>query len=275
MGRIKRFINYFNYLTSGEPEGCTTNTGASRDPASPGITLSDPSLAERDEYWKTRQAMTHQEQMAEWEQSMEAMLAPYKTDAAYRDQLAFLRRLLKTHPTQSLDSVEVSARAIYRLFFEEGRGDIAFYCRRVVSISTNTREDIARNQHLITQLAIIYGTQTATRALPLIAALQDAQEQRNGHPASLPELSTVIGIDNKTGREVSLNQRAKVQGTYIIGENGTGKTNIIKTMVASDIQNGLGLCVIEPHGDLTSEILGLVPRQRQNDILTFPLCRFD
>jgi hypothetical protein len=195
---------------------------------------------------------------------MEAMLAPYKTDAAHQEQLAFLRRLLKTHPAQSLDTVEVSAAAIYRLFFEVGRGDIAFYVRRIVSSST--REEIQRNQDLITRLAVIYGTQTAARVLPLISALQDANAYRNDHPALLPTHSTVIGTDS-TGRDVTITQRAKVQGTYIIGENGTGKSNIIKTMVASDIQNGLGLCVIEPHGDLTAEILGLVPRHRQKDIV--------
>jgi hypothetical protein len=53
----------------------------------------------------------------------------------------------------------------------------------------------------------------------------------------------------------------------VIGVNGAGKTNLLKTMITSDILNGLGLCLIEPHGDLTAEILGAVPRHRQNDIV--------
>jgi hypothetical protein len=242
-----------------------TSQGASGNRPSPQTRPSDPSHAEREEYWKSQRDIAPADQMRVWEQSMEPMLAPYTTDTPHRGELAFLRRLLQAHPAQSIDTVEVSAPAIYRLFFEVGRGDIAFFARRIVS--TSTREEIQRNQHLIGQLALIYGTQSATRVLPLIAALQDAQGHHNGHRASTPELSTVIGTDMKTGRDVSLTQRAKVQGVYIIGENGTGKTNTIKTMVASDIQNGLGLCVIEPHGDMTSEILGLVPRERQNDIV--------
>jgi hypothetical protein len=96
--------------------------------------------------------------------------------------------------------------------------------------------------------------------------------QRNGAPshalprASVP-LATVIGMDSTTRRDIAITQQAKQQGTYIIGTNGTGKTNIIKTMITSDIQSGLGLCVIEPHGDLTAEILGLVPRHRLNDAI--------
>jgi hypothetical protein len=38
-------------------------------------------------------------------------------------------------------------------------------------------------------------------------------------------------------------------------------------MITADVQNGLGVCLIEPHGDLTAEILGAVPRHRLNDIV--------
>jgi hypothetical protein len=38
-------------------------------------------------------------------------------------------------------------------------------------------------------------------------------------------------------------------------------------MITSDIQNGLGVCAIEPHGDLTNEILASVPLYRLNDIV--------
>jgi hypothetical protein len=79
--------------------------------------------------------------------------------------------------------------------------------------------------------------------------------------------TTVIGTDSKSGRDISITQKAKQQGTLLLGNNGTGKTNLLKTMITADVQNGLGLCLIEPHGDLTSEILGAVPRHRLNDIV--------
>src|SRR5438552_12242287 len=129
MRLIKRLTNYFNYLTSGQPASLTTNTGTSRNPCLPSPRLHDASRSERGEYWKTRQEITPQDQMREWERSMEAMLAPIKTDATQREQLAFLRRLLKTHTAQSLDTVEVSAKAIYRLFFQEANGDIESFAQ--------------------------------------------------------------------------------------------------------------------------------------------------
>jgi hypothetical protein len=79
--------------------------------------------------------------------------------------------------------------------------------------------------------------------------------------------TTVIGTDIATLRDISITQEAKRQGCYVIGANGTGKTNLLKTMITADVQNGLGLCLIEPHGDLTSEILGAIPRHRLNDVV--------
>jgi hypothetical protein len=95
-------------------------------------------------------------------------------------------------------------------------------------------------------------------------------------PVALPPpaiLPTVIGTDSTTGEDVRITQT--VQGTYIVGANGTGKTNIVKTLAVSAIQNGLGLCIVEPHGDLTYDILGAVPRHRQNDIVFIDVEEFE
>jgi hypothetical protein len=79
-------------------------------------------------------------------------------------------------------------------------------------------------------------------------------------------LTTVIGTDEKTG-EVTISQQAKQQGTYIVGVNGTGKTTLVENMILSDIRQGLGVAVVEPHGDLTAKILAGIPRHRLNDII--------
>ncbi|MDR3666078.1 MAG: type IV secretion system DNA-binding domain-containing protein [Ignavibacteriaceae bacterium] len=55
--------------------------------------------------------------------------------------------------------------------------------------------------------------------------------------------------------------------TYIIGQTGTGKTTLLKSMILSDIKNGEGLCVIDPHGDLYKEILENIPNERIKDVV--------
>lgn len=54
---------------------------------------------------------------------------------------------------------------------------------------------------------------------------------------------------------------------YVVGKTGTGKSTLLKTMILSDMAEGEGLAVIDPHGDLFDELIGSVPRNRWDDVV--------
>ncbi|MCK8479034.1 type IV secretory system conjugative DNA transfer family protein [Psychroserpens algicola] len=54
---------------------------------------------------------------------------------------------------------------------------------------------------------------------------------------------------------------------YIIGRTGTGKTTLLKTKISQDLKKGFGLCLIDIHGDLVSQITNLIPEHRLKDIV--------
>jgi len=56
---------------------------------------------------------------------------------------------------------------------------------------------------------------------------------------------------------------------YIVGKTGTGKSTLIENMVISDIREGNGLCLIDPHGDLAENVLDFVPEERVEDVIYF------
>src|SRR4030042_4355895 len=56
---------------------------------------------------------------------------------------------------------------------------------------------------------------------------------------------------------------------YIIGKTGTGKSTLIQNMAISDINQGNGMCLIDPQGDLAEEILNFIPTHRINDVIYF------
>jgi len=56
---------------------------------------------------------------------------------------------------------------------------------------------------------------------------------------------------------------------YIIGKTGTGKSTLIENMAISDIKNGYGVALIDPHGDITEDILDFVPKRRIKDVVYF------
>ncbi len=56
---------------------------------------------------------------------------------------------------------------------------------------------------------------------------------------------------------------------YCIGKTGVGKSTLLKNMALSDIERGNGLCIIDPHGDIATEILDCIPEHRLEDVVYF------
>lgn len=56
---------------------------------------------------------------------------------------------------------------------------------------------------------------------------------------------------------------------YIIGKTGTGKSTLLENLVIQDIQNGEGVCIIDPHGSLAEKALEYVPEDRLDDVIYF------
>ncbi|MCW2114421.1 type IV secretory system conjugative DNA transfer family protein [Bradyrhizobium elkanii] len=59
---------------------------------------------------------------------------------------------------------------------------------------------------------------------------------------------------------------------YIIGKTGTGKSTLMETMALQDIENGRGLALIDPHGDLVERIAAQLPTRRKSDVIYLNAC---
>lgn len=57
--------------------------------------------------------------------------------------------------------------------------------------------------------------------------------------------------------------------TYIVGKSGVGKSVLLANMAIQDIQNGEGVCVFDPNGDLITDILDRIPPERAEDVIIF------
>jgi type IV secretory pathway TraG/TraD family ATPase VirD4 len=56
---------------------------------------------------------------------------------------------------------------------------------------------------------------------------------------------------------------------YFLGKTGVGKTTALRNLIAQDIDAGLGVGVIDPHGDLAEELLNVIPPWRTEDVVYF------
>ncbi|MFA7302585.1 MAG: TraM recognition domain-containing protein, partial [Candidatus Paceibacterota bacterium] len=69
--------------------------------------------------------------------------------------------------------------------------------------------------------------------------------------------------------EIHLSPEDRLRHLYVIGQTGTGKTGLLKSMIIQDIKNGDGCCFIDPHGSDILDVLACVPPERYQDVIYF------
>lgn len=59
----------------------------------------------------------------------------------------------------------------------------------------------------------------------------------------------------------------RVRHTHLIGASGTGKSTLLLNLIRQDMENGEGLALLDPHGDLVDAVLASVPKHRVKDVI--------
>ncbi|HEY6073497.1 MAG TPA: hypothetical protein VIV15_08930, partial [Anaerolineales bacterium] len=79
----------------------------------------------------------------------------------------------------------------------------------------------------------------------------------------------LVGINKYLGvpQDAFLPAADRLTHAYIVGQTGTGKTTLLKTMLLSDMKAGRGCALIDPHGDMFKEMLELIPPDRLEDVV--------
>ncbi len=90
-------------------------------------------------------------------------------------------------------------------------------------------------------------------------------------PAEVPEEGLYLGKSVYRGveRKIAIGDDDRRRHMFIIGATGTGKTELLKSMIMQDIKNGKGICFMDPHGDAVEDILKMIPPERAEDVIYF------
>lgn len=88
-------------------------------------------------------------------------------------------------------------------------------------------------------------------------------------PTAAPAVGRRLGESLAGVRTVALSHSDRLRHTYIVGQTGTGKSTLLLNLAVQDIQEGKGICVIDPHGDLVDGILDRYPKERAEDLILF------
>ncbi len=66
-----------------------------------------------------------------------------------------------------------------------------------------------------------------------------------------------------------IKRKDRRQHVYILGKSGTGKSALMFNMIIQNIQNGEGVCMVDPHGENVEAILSAIPPHRVKDVVYF------
>jgi len=90
-------------------------------------------------------------------------------------------------------------------------------------------------------------------------------------PSQIPTEGLYLGSSAYRGinRQVYIGNEDRMRHVYVIGKTGTGKSELLKSLILQDIREGKGLCFMDPHGDAIEDILKLIPPERAEDVIYF------
>ena len=93
--------------------------------------------------------------------------------------------------------------------------------------------------------------------------------------ASLPmrvnKFDVLLGTNNYHGLKtpIGLTAEERQRHLYIVGGTGSGKSTTLIYSIMQDINNGKGVAVVDPHGDLAKNIISKIPPERVKDVIYF------
>jgi len=111
----------------------------------------------------------------------------------------------------------------------------------------------------------------------LTTQTEDLQSIKSSHlpaPLSLknPTNLDIMFAQNIHGESITpigLTIDERRRHMYLIGATGMGKTTLLLQMIYQDIKNGKGVAVMDPHGDLATRLIGVIPKDRIDDVVYF------
>jgi len=84
-------------------------------------------------------------------------------------------------------------------------------------------------------------------------------------------MMSTFGITNYHNSNImfGINRVDRRRHLYAVGKSGSGKSKMLELLINDDIQNGHGVAILDPHGDLVDDVMRMIPEHRKDDVILF------
>jgi hypothetical protein len=106
--------------------------------------------------------------------------------------------------------------------------------------------------------------------IPTSQLQRQASKQVDG-PSQVLDEGFLLGYNVYRGvkKEIHLGTSDRRRHVYIIGQTGTGKSGLLENLALQDMLDGKGFAFVDPHGDSAERLMGMVPKERVEDVIYF------
>lgn len=120
------------------------------------------------------------------------------------------------------------------------------------------------------ELATLYHLPNADHVPHVVHVLAKKHEPPKDLPTNGEDVS-MFGVTNYHDnlQPFGIKREDRRRHLYLVGKSGTGKSKLLELLIGADIQDGHGVAVLDPHGDLVDNILRLIPEERKKDVIIF------
>jgi len=130
-------------------------------------------------------------------------------------------------------------------------------------------QEVSQNILNSVELATVFHLPNQS-SIPTSQVQRQMAKQVDG-PTQVMDEGFLLGYNEFRGakKPIRLSSNDRRRHTYIIGQTGTGKSKLLENLAFQDMMDGKGFAFIDPHGDSAEELLGMVPKERVEDVIYF------
>ncbi len=152
--------------------------------------------------------------------------------------------------------------------------------QNVSTTNVNSFEDYMfsiSNQKYLGQFSFVYAVPEIFNVFRMpfpsslnIKGLQFISSGMSFKPQNLSKRGLTLGkkITDHGDIIIKVDEDSVKHHVYVMGQTGTGKSTLLKTMIEDCINLDHGCCIIDPHGDLFDEVKKITPDKRKKDLIS-------
>ncbi len=225
--------------------------------------------------WKPPESSDKPEEKRQLSSLESSIIDSIEEKTQYPGYEVLIRVLVSSNTSAKAQSLLKNLVAVFYLFDSPNRNGFKFVVAK--NIEEFVTSFIFRFFPQASNKSILNSLELATifhlpdqKNIPTSQLQRQASKQVDRPNQTLTE-GLLLGYNVYRGvkKQIRLNDTDRRRHVYIIGQTGTGKSKLLENLALQDMLEGRGFAFVDPHGDSAEALLGMVPKERVEDVIYF------